>query len=157
MATISQMDSTLLHMVTSFDRFSGFYYKSFRVNIPIYPANSFTGRSEVRRNAQDMNIICARTSHFQQMNRFVIHLSINFEQGIFAPTIEFYSLKFLTDAIVANLLDQYSTNFRIVFGKQPLCFPLAQMSPVLPRKSNNPKSKSKSPNFQLLIGMVSEC
>jgi hypothetical protein len=87
-----------------------------------------------------MNMIRVRAGHFQQMNRFDIHLSINFEQRIFASSIEFYSLKFLTDAIVANLLDQYSTNFRIVFGEQPLCFPLAQMSPVLPSKSKTPQS-----------------
>src|SRR4028118_685831 len=150
MATISQMDSTLLHMVTSFDRFSGFCGKGFGVNIPICPGNSFTGRSELRRHPQNVNMIRARTSHFQQMNRFVIHPNIYFKQSIFAPTIEFYGLKFLTDAIVANLLDQYSTNFRIVFGEQPFRLPLAQMSPVLLKKSS-PKSK----NLQILIRMVS--
>src|SRR4028119_422484 len=149
MAKISQMDSTLLHVVTSFDRFSGFCGKGFGVNIPICPANSFTRTSEVRRHPQNVNIIRARTSHFQQMNRFVIHPNIYFKQSIFAPTIEFYGLKFLTDAIVANLLNQYSTQFSVVFSKQPLCFPLAEVSPVLPRKFN-----PKSPYFQLLIGMV---
>jgi hypothetical protein len=102
----------------------------------------------------------AGAGHFQQVNGFcvyfstlldVFHYSINFEQGIFAPSVECGCLEFLAEAIVPNLLKQPCAKFSVILGQEPFCLPLARMAPVLARYCN-----SKHINLQILIGMIKQ-